>query len=91
VDAPKSALWYRLEDESRRTILGFAFKLAFVLPFVALGRDPAGLAQTSALVFGLWCTVFAILYRQRAYGRNLNYWDEALWFFAVSHTTGLLT
>jgi hypothetical protein len=84
MNRPLPALWNRLEDESRRTVLGFAFKAAFVLPLIAIGQHPAAATRTVALLYALWCTAFAILHRQRAYGSNLNYWDEALWFFAVS-------
>jgi hypothetical protein len=89
MNQPRSAPWGHLEDESRRTILGFIFKTVMVLPLVALGQHPMAATQTIALIYGLWCTAFAILFRQRAYGSNLNYWDEALWFFATSLAAGL--
>ena len=85
---PLPDLWDRLEDESRRTVLGFVFKTILVLPLIALDQHPMAAIQMIALIYGLWCTAFAMLFRQRAYGPNLNYWDEALWFFAASLQPG---
>jgi len=81
---PLHGLWQHLDDPSRRTVLGFAFKLVLVLPIIIFGQSPAGAIHTIALLYGLWCGVLAIVLRERAGGPNLNYWDEALWFFAAS-------
>lgn len=77
-------VWERLADPSRRTILGFAIKLAFVLPLIAFQQNPVAAVQTTTLLYALWCAAFALFLRQRARAPNLNYWDEALWFFAAS-------
>jgi hypothetical protein len=64
--------------------------VAFVAPFVVLGSHPSAAAQAVALIYDLWCTAFALLKQQPIYGPNLNYWDEALWFFAAAHAVGFL-
>lgn len=84
-------LWDRLEDPSRRIVLGFLLKGAFALPLIALARSPAAAAYTILLVNALLCALVAILQRQRPSGTDLTHWDEALWFSAAALAVGFVT
>ena len=82
-----------LLPESRFALKRFALKLAMILAFAGIqASTPWGFADALAVLAGgsaFMAAVLARVLRQRARGKVLSYWDEALAFLVITLVASL--
>lgn len=83
-------LWSRLEEPSRRVVLGFLPRGAFGLLLIAVSDDPAAAVHAFAVLNVVLSGVLAIVLRHPFNGPHFSLWDDVLWFSAISHAAQML-
>jgi hypothetical protein len=79
----------RLDPASRGVLTRLGLKLLLVVGFGVFGRIGNGLVVLTFLL-ALISGGLAIWHRERLWGESLNYWDEAIAFFAVCYVVRFL-
>lgn len=77
MDAWGKAIWDRLDEVSRSTVLRFALRLSVLLLISAIAEDPDHTLSFLLFVSAAFCGMIALRLGEPINGWSLNRWDEA--------------